>query len=143
MPLKHFQVIFLSTSVVVILIKIHIKMHIVSVCHFWLHTLKWVLNLAYHLKARHAFPNGIPTMRGETKGPVIQNALKEEKKKFIAEAKEKLKLLLDQVDPFGHGGSMNTGMQYHLLKVSFFGKLQCKRALRLQKNVSLIYSKFR
>ena len=79
------------------------------VMHLWIRVYTFFLRLFYNLNAREAFPDHIPTMRGESKGPEINDAIEEAKKNFINEAKKApINMLIDSPDPHGVGGTTDT-----------------------------------
>ena len=73
-----------------------------AVLHLWIRTLFFFWNIFQHINARDVFPKRIPTMRGQKKGPIINERVELERQKLIKEAKKKpIQMLIDCPDPHG------------------------------------------
>ena len=81
------------------------------VTHFWMKIMYLLENVLAHLYARDKFPDNTPTMRGQRKGDIINDALKQAQKAIKDLQKEKLFMLVGQADPHGHGGTTGGHLQ--------------------------------
>ena len=75
------------------------------VTHFWIKILNVLENVLAHVYCREIFPNNTPTMRGQRKGPTINDAVKRAKEDIKDLQKQSLKMLVGQADPHGSGGT--------------------------------------
>ena len=74
--------------------------------HLWIRSLHFIWRLAYHLNSRWAFQeykNSEITMRGQSKGDMINDAIECERIQLRWAAEQVLKLRIDQPDPHGTG----------------------------------------
>ena len=78
-----------------------------AILHLWIRTLYFFWILFQHLNARDIFPKRIPTMRGQKKGPIINERIELERQKLIKKASQKpICMVIDTPDP--HGKTHNT-----------------------------------
>ena len=70
--------------------------------HTWINGFKCIWRLFQNLNAIDAFPRKQITMRGQYKGPEINDAIEAARQKLINDAKgEPINMLVDSPDPHG------------------------------------------
>ena len=75
------------------------------VTHFWIRILVFLWNILAHVNSRDAFPNRQITMRGQKKGIEVNAAVKMSRKQNRTKSEDNVKMLIDQADPHGVGGT--------------------------------------